>query len=149
MCRKKVFFHCNYPLIVTKNYMYCNLSFFCNSAICSCCQCSSSIWNDKCKLWFVINLRPHMRYCNLVFCLSICLSVSLSVCLCMNKISGQLTTLGLWSSYQKTWNYTKIKIKDRLFLKPFGYKVMSMFTTRDCHFTTFRRLLEVNEQIET
>ena len=38
-------------------------------------------------------------YCNLVFCLSVCLCMS--VCLYMNKISGELTTLGLRSSYQK------------------------------------------------
>ena len=42
----------------------------------------------------------------------------------------------------------KIK-KDRVFLKPFGYKVMTIFTIDDCHFTTFRRLLVANEYTET
>ena len=60
-----------------------------------------------------------------------------SVCLCMNKGFGQLTTLGLQSSYQKTWSYTRIKIRQG---KPFDYKVMTIFTTHNCHFIW--RLLE-------
>ena len=72
----------------------------------------------------------------------------LSVCLCMNKLSRQPTTLGLRSSYQKTWNHTKIKIKHRLFLKRFSYKVMTIFTPHHCHFTTFRRLLLANTYME-
>ena len=64
-------------------------------------------------------------------------------------LSGQLTTLGLPLSYQQTWNYTRIKIKDRLSLKPFGYKVMTIFTTHNCHFTTFRRLLVAKEYMES
>ena len=69
-------------------------------------------------------------YCNQVFCLSI------------NKISGQLTTLLLRLSNQQTW---RIKIKDRLFLELSGYKVMPVFTTYNCDFTAFRRLLVAHE----
>ena len=72
-------------------------------------------------------------FCNQVFCLYVCVTFI--------KICGQLTILGLRSSYQQTWNYTRIKTKDRHFLKPFSYKVMAIFTTHDCRFTTFRRLL--------
>ena len=35
------------------------------------------------------------------------------------------------------------------FLKPFPYKVMTIFTTQDFHFTTFRRLLVAKEYMET
>ena len=67
-------------------------------------------------------------YCNHIFCLFVSVSST--------NISGQVTTFGLRSSYQQTWNYTRIEIKDRLFLKPFGYKVMTIFTTHDCRFTS-------------
>ena len=67
-------------------------------------------------------------------------SVCAYVCV-FHQISGQLATLGLLMSYQYIWNYTRIKIKDRLFLKPFCYKVMTVFANYDCHFTTFWRLL--------
>ena len=59
-------------------------------------------------------------YCNQVFCLSV------------NKIYRQLTTLLLRLSNQQTWKYTRIKIKDRLFLKHFSYKVMTIFKTYHC-----------------
>ena len=66
-----------------------------------------------------------------------------SVLCTMNKLSGQLTTMGLRSiELPIMWNYTRIIIKDRLFLKPLGYKVMTIFSTHDCHFTiSFRTLL--------
>ena len=79
-------------------------------------ECLKSKYFDK----QLINPRPHSGaegYCNQVFCLY------------MKKMSGQITTLGLRSSYQKTWNYTRIKIKHMLIQKPFGYKVMTNFTT--------------------
>ena len=34
------------------------------------------------------------------------------------------------------------------FLKPFDYKVMTIFTTHHCCFTTFRRLLVAKEYVE-
>ena len=80
-------------------------------------------------------------YCNQVFCVRVW-------CVFYQTFwtTTFVTTLELWSSYQQTWNYTRIKIKDRVFLKPFGYKVMTVFTTHDCRFITFWRLLVVRKQ---
>ena len=60
----------------------------------------------------------------------VCLSFGLN-------ISGRLYKNIEMAAYQQTWNYTRIKIKDRLYLKRFGYEVMTIFTTHDCRFTTF------------
>ena len=56
-----------------------------------------------------------------VFCLYVCVSVP--------KMYGQLTTLALWSSYmyQQNWKLYKDQNKNKLFLTPFGYKVMTIF----------------------
>ena len=43
-------------------------------------------------------------------------------------------------------NYTWIKIKDRFFVKNFSYEVVTIFTTHDYRFTTFRRRLVAKEQ---
>ena len=73
-------------------------------------------------------------YCNQVGFLSFCVCVFPKY---------PITTLEFQLSCQETWTYAKIK--DRIFLKSFGYKVMTIFTTHDCHFTTFRRLLVTKE----
>ena len=37
-------------------------------------------------------------------------------------------------------------MKDTLFLELFGYEVMTIFTTCDCRFTTFKKLLIAKKQ---
>ena len=43
----------------------------------------------------------------------------------------------------------KDQINDRTLLKPFGYKVMTILTSHDCRFISFRRLLVAKEYMET
>ena len=51
-------------------------------------------------------------------------------------------------SYQPTWKCTMIELKDRLFIQHFSYKVMTIFTTHNCCFNTFRRLVVAREYME-
>ena len=61
------------------------------------------------------------RVCNHIVCLSVCLS--------FRKFLGKLRTLAAQTSYWQTSNYTRIKNNNRLLLKPFGYKVMTIYIT--------------------
>ena len=84
-------------------------------------------------LSFLTHIGRVEGYCNLVLC----------VCVCEQSF---WTTNSLVTSIKLQ---TSIKIKDRLFLKLFVYKVMTIITTHNCHFTTFRRLLIAKEYMET
>ena len=51
------------------------------------------------------------------------------LCLSVRKKLGKLQTLTAQTSYWQTSNYTRIKNNNRLLLKPFGYKVMTIYIT--------------------
>ena len=53
----------------------------------------------------------------------------MSVCLSVCKFLGKLQTLGAQRSYWQTSNYTRNKNNKRLLLKPFDYKVMTIYIT--------------------
>ena len=59
-----------------------------------------------------------------------------------------LWTLALWKYYQQTSNHTIIKSNNRLLLKAFRFKVMTIFVTDGCCFTTLRRHLVAKEFTE-
>ena len=63
-------------------------------------------------------------------CLSLC------VCLFINKL-GKLRTLTAQTSYWQTSNYTRNKNNNRVLLKPFGYKVMTIYITHGYGFQTW------------
>ena len=83
----------------------------------------------------------------------------------LRRWSGELLQSGFLSDfYQNFWATSNIETSIKLpkdvklykdqnkrqaFLKPFCYKVMTIFTTHDCRFTTFRRLLVANEYMGT
>ena len=97
-----------------------------------------------------INLRPHRWSGGLLqsFCLSVCLFLYLSV----GKLPANLQTLALWKYYQQTSNHTRIKSNNKLkplLLKPFCFKVMTIFVTHGHCFTIFRRRLVAKEFTET
>ena len=54
---------------------------------------------------------------------------SICVCVCVRTVLGKLRTLVATTSYWETSNYTRMKNKKRLLLKPFGYKVITIFIT--------------------
>ena len=62
-----------------------------------------------------------------------------SVCLSFSTIPANLRTLALWKYYQQMSNHTRIKSNNRLLLKPFCFKVKTIFVTHSHCFTTFRR----------
>ena len=78
-------------------------------------------------VWSLLNLTSVCGVEGTVIRFSMC------VCVSLTKISGHLTTLGLGLSYQQTWKYSRIKIKDSLFWKPFGYKALTSFITHNSH----------------
>ena len=51
------------------------------------------------------------------------------VCVSVHKTLGKLQTLMAQTSYCQTSNYTRIKNNNRLLLKPFSYKVMTIYIT--------------------
>ena len=59
------------------------------------------------------------------------------MCLCVRQILGNLRILVAPTSYWQTSNYTRIKNNNRLLLKPFGYKVMTIFITHGYCFQTW------------
>ena len=71
------------------------------------------------------------------------------VCLSVGKIAANLRILTLWKYYQQTSNHTRIKINNRLLLKPFCFKVMTIFVTHSRRLTTFRWRLVAKEFTET
>ena len=62
--------------------------------------------------------------------------LSVYVCLSVRKNLGKLGILAARTSYWQTSNYTKIKNNNRLSLKPFAYKVMTIYTTHGYCFQT-------------
>ena len=72
--------------------------------------------------------------------------VSLCVCVSFTKLSGQN-----WDFNQATNRFEIIQgSKEKTdFSKTFRVKVMTIFTTHDCRFTTFRRLLVAKEYMKT
>ena len=60
------------------------------------------------------------------------------VCLCVHETNNTGTLIELL-----------IKIKDKLSLKPFSYKVMTIFITHNYHFSTIRRLLVAKQCMQT
>ena len=66
-----------------------------------------------------------------------CLCMYVSVCLSVRKKLGKLQTLTAQTSYWQTSNYTRIKNNNRLLLKPFGYKVMTIYITHGYCFQTW------------
>ena len=56
-------------------------------------------------------------------------------------IPANLWTLAPWKYYQQTSNQTRIKSINKLSLKPFCFKVMTIFVTHSHCFTTFRKRL--------
>ena len=63
-------------------------------------------------------------------CLSVC------VCVCVCKILGKLRPLVAPTSYRQSSNYTSIKNNKRFLLKPFGYKVITIYITHGYCFQT-------------
>ena len=56
--------------------------------------------------------------------------ILLCVCVCLfKKKLGKLQTLTAQTSYWQASNYTGIKNNNRLLLKPFSYKVMTIYIT--------------------
>ena len=69
--------------------------------------------------------------------MSVCVCLCIGVCMCVCKILGKLWTLVSPTSYWQTSNYTRIKNNKRLLLKPFGYKVITIFITHSYCFQTW------------
>ena len=69
----------------------------------------------------------------------------LCVCVCYQNM---WTTNNIGTSIELPTGLKLYKIKGRLFLKPFSYKVITIFTTHNCHFTILR-LLVAKEYMET
>ena len=85
-------------------------------------------------LVYVFTLAAKRRRKGMLIILCVCLCVRLSVC--VRKILGKLRTLVARTSYWQTSNYTRIKSNMRLLLKPFGYKVITIFITHGYCFQT-------------
>ena len=64
--------------------------------------------------------------------------IKLYVCVCVSvyKKLGKLQTLTAQTSYWQTSNHTRIKNNKRLLLKPFSYKVMTIYITHGYYFQT-------------
>ena len=67
----------------------------------------------------------------IILCVSVCLSLS------VYKFHGKLRTLVAQTSYWQTANYTRNKNNNRLLLKPFGCKVMTIYIAHDYCFQTW------------
>ena len=74
-------------------------------------------------------------------------SVCLSVYLCSKNFSD-LWTLALWKYYQQTSNHTRFNSNNRLLLKLFCFKVMTIFVSHGRCFTTFRRRLVAKSSLK-
>ena len=80
----------------------------------------------------LITLAAKRRQKGMVIILCVCVSVCVSV----RKKLGKLQTLTAQTSYWQTSNYTRMKNNNRLLLKPFGYKVMTIYITHGFCFQT-------------
>ena len=79
----------------------------------------------------IFTLAAKRRRKGMVIILCVCLSV------CVRKKLAKLQTLTAQTSYWQTSNYTRIKNNNRLLLKPFGYKVMTIYITHGFCFQTW------------